>query len=57
MPCVPSCQRGLHANVLACQHGLDVSRPKACQLLIFMCKCASKRVNVPYGMSMFQPAS
>ena len=30
MPSVPTCQRGLHANVLACQRGLRAIVP-ACQ--------------------------
>ena len=43
VPSVPTCQRGLRANV-----------PKTCQLFIFMCQRANKRANVPYGAPMFQ---
>ena len=66
MPCVPSCQRGLHANVLACQHGLDVNRPNAnfsflcanVPVNVLMCptacQCFNLQANEPNGLPIFQ---
>ena len=64
-PCVPACQRGLRANVLAyqrglranvltCQRGLHAYVPKACHVLIFTCQHANERANVPNGVPTFQ---
>ena len=53
VPCEPACQRGLRANVLACQRRLYGNVPKACQLLIFTCQrvkktsqCAKRRASI-----------
>ena len=59
IPSVPTCQRGLRANVFACQLGLHgtclrAKVPKACQLVILLCQRANKCANVLYGVPMFQ---
>ena len=65
VPCVPAYQRGLRANVLACQRVyvptcLCAKVPKSCQLLIFTWQCAIRRANVsiwranaPKGVAIF----
>ena len=59
--CLPVCQRGLRATMLACQHGLRANLPKAYQLLIFTCQrtirhaiVSSWRAKVPNGVPIFQ---
>ena len=67
VPCVPACQcglranvlawqRGLRANMLACLRGLHVNVQKASQLLIFTCQCANKRASVLCGVPTCQKA-
>ena len=59
MSSLPTCQRGLRANVLAASvvyvlTCFCANLPKACQLLIFTYQRSNKRATVPYGVPMFQ---
>ena len=49
MPCVPACQRGLRANVLACLRGLLTNVPA--------CQCAKSVSTSYFKVSLSQPTN